>query len=60
MRGFPTYEIKEGSLEVGKQIRALYHPSNLDEDEEPNNTGIMSLNVLTTDDGWGKEYAMDS
>ena len=54
------YGIKEGSLKVGKQIGALYHPSNLDEDEEPNDTGIMSLNILAMDDGWGKEYAVDS
>ena len=30
--GGMRYGIKEGSLKVGKQMRALYHPSDLDED----------------------------
>ena len=57
--GGMRYGLAEGSLKVRRRIWALYHPSDLVEEEDTNDPGIMGLNTLTAEGGWSEDYIVN-
>ena len=53
------YGLDKGNQKARRQIWTLYHPSDLVEEEDTNDPGIMGLNALTAEGDWSEDYVVN-
>ena len=57
--GGMRYGLDKGNQKAIKQIWPLYHPSDLVEEEDTDDTVIMDLGAITAEGDWNEDYRAD-
>ena len=54
--GGMQYGLDKGNQKARRRIWTLYHPSDLVEEEETDDTGIMDLGAITVEEDWREDH----